>query len=76
MEYKHESESRRERRLDEIEKKDPGFIPPETPRRKSKTALWTWVGVAILILLLLVWLTFAMFTGDTDVEMITPFPWV
>lgn len=82
MENKIESESRRERRREEqiekIRQEDPGFIPPvhESRKKKSGAGFWVWVGVGILILLLLVWLSIAMFTGDTDVNMITPFPWV
>ncbi|MDE6284095.1 MAG: hypothetical protein K2L97_08935 [Muribaculaceae bacterium] len=82
MEHKSQSENRketrREREIEKIREQDPGFIPPEhAPRNKKKTAsLWMWLGVGILILLLIVWLTIAMFTGDTDVNMITPFPWV
>lgn len=86
MEYKSESENRREARqerrremkVDEIRKEDPEFIPPEEVQRKRRqgASFWTWVGVGVLILLLLVWLSIAMFTGDTDVDLITPFPWV
>lgn len=34
------------------------------------TPLWVTIGAAVLIILLLVWLTIAMFTGDTDVQFI------
>lgn len=34
------------------------------------TPLWVTIGAAVLIVLLLVWLSIAMFTGDTDVEFI------
>lgn len=86
MEYKSESVTRRESRREkereakiaEIRETDPGFIPPEhEPRaKKSSTSFWMWIGVGVLIILLLIWLSIAMFTGDTDVDLITPFPWV
>lgn len=41
-----------------------------------KASAWMWIGVAVLIILLLAWLSVAMFTGDTDVNLIPPFPWV
>lgn len=81
MEYKSESENRRETReekrreqkIDRIRQSDPGFIPPAGRKPKSKASFWTWIGVGVLILLLLVWISVAMFTGDTDVNMITLF---
>lgn len=86
MEHKSESEARRmsrkekerEEKIDEIRQQDPGFIPPvHKPRaRKSNTSFWVWIGVGVLIVLLLIWLSVAMFTGDTDVNLITPFTWV
>lgn len=36
-------------------------------RGKRSTTLWLAIGAAFLIILLIVWLTFADFTGDTDV---------
>lgn len=86
MEHKSESEARRmsrkekqrEEKIAEIRQQDPGFIPPvhEPRARKSNTSFWVWIGVGVLIVLLLIWLSVAMFTGDTDVNLITPFPWV
>lgn len=34
----------------------------------KKTSVWLIIGVIVLIVLLVVWLTVAMFTGDTDVN--------
>ena len=34
---------------------------------KKKNNFWLVFGAIVLIVLLLAWLTFAMFTGDTDV---------
>lgn len=69
--------SREERKIEEIRKTDPGFIPPMHPHRKqSRGSLWLWIGVGIAILLLLIWLTIAIFCGDTDVNLITPWPWL
>ena len=45
-------------------------------RVTRKASIWMWIGAAVLIILLLAWLSVAMFTGDTDVNLITPFPWV
>lgn len=36
-------------------------------RRYNKKNVWLIAGAIVLIILLLVWLTVAMFTGDTDV---------
>lgn len=36
----------------------------------KKTNIWLIVGAIVLILLLIFWLTGAMFTGDTDVNII------
>ena len=47
---------------------------PSRVTRKASAGMW--IGVAVLIILLLAWLSVAMFTGDTDVNLITPFPWV
>lgn len=69
----------REERIEEIrEKEDPGFIAPDKSfegKKKSKVSLWLYFGVGTLIILLIVWLTIAMFTGDTDVnaDFIAPF---
>lgn len=68
----------REERIEEIREKDPGFIAPDKSfegKKKSRVSLWMYFGVGILILLLIVWLTIAMFTGDTDVnaDFIAPF---
>lgn len=42
-------------------------------RQNSRLNIWLVIGVAVLIVLLLVWLTYAMFLGDTDVAaMVTP----
>lgn len=85
MEHKMESENRRlsrheearEREIERIRREDPGFIPPEhQPRSRRGAGFWMWIGVGVLIILLLIWLSVAMFTGDTDVNLITPFPWV
>lgn len=81
MEHKIESESRRmsrhEREIERIRQEDPGFIAPERePRQKRGASLWMWVGVGVLVILLLIWLSVAMFTGDTDVNFITPWPWL
>lgn len=35
--------------------------------KKNRTNLWLAIGVGVLIVLLLVWLTVAVFLGDTDV---------
>lgn len=44
-------------------------------RQYSRVNLWLVIGVAILIVLLLVWLTYAMFLGDTDVAaLVVPQP--
>ncbi len=68
-----ESMERRERRIEKIRENDPGFIAPESGRRKKRGAsFWMYVGVAVLIILLLVWISIAEFTGDTDVNMINP----
>lgn len=52
----------------------------ERDRKKNnptrRASVWMWIGVAVLIILLIAWLSVAMFTGDTDVNLITPFPWV
>lgn len=39
---------------------------------KNKNKFWLIVGAVILIVLILVWLTFAMFMGDTDVAAFIP----
>lgn len=39
---------------------------------KRKYNIWLIVGAIVLIILLLAWLTFAMFTGDTDVAAFIP----
>ena len=39
---------------------------------KKKTNVWLVVGAIILIILLVVWLTYAMFLGDTDVAAFMP----
>ncbi len=76
MAYKNRL-NRREREIEEIRKSDEGFIPPvHYGRKRSKVNLWLWIGVGVLIFLLLIWLTVAMFRGDTDVNMITPWPWI
>ena len=68
-----ESMGRRKRRIENIRENDPGFIAPESNRRKKRGAsFWMYVGVAVLIILLLVWISIAEFTGDTDVNMISP----
>ena len=36
-------------------------------KMKQSTPLWVVIGAIILIILLIVWLSVAMFTGDTDV---------
>lgn len=38
----------------------------------NKNRVWLIIGAVVLIVLLLVWLTFAMFTGDTDVAAFIP----
>lgn len=38
----------------------------------KKNKFWLVVGAIVLIVLLIVWLTFAMFTGDTDVAAFIP----
>lgn len=40
--------------------------------KKNKNKFWLVLGAIILIILLIVWLTFAMFTGDTDVASFIP----
>lgn len=47
----------------------------DAARVTRKASVWMWIGVAVLIVLLLAWLSVAMFTGDTDVNLITPFTW-
>lgn len=39
---------------------------------KNKNKVWLVIGAIVLIVLLLVWLTFAMFSGDTDVAAFIP----
>ena len=39
---------------------------------KKKTNFWLILGAVVLIILLIVWLTVAMFTGDTDVAAFMP----
>lgn len=39
---------------------------------KKKNRFWLILGALILIILLLVWLTYAMFLGDTDVAAFIP----
>lgn len=81
MEHKVESENRRitrrEREIDKIRREDPGFIAPEhEPRQRKGASFWMWIGVGVLVILLLIWLSVAMFTGDTDVNLISPWPWM
>lgn len=52
-----ESENRRERRN-------------HRSLMRSNAPWYVWLGVGVLIILLLVWLSIAMFTGDTDVDFI------
>lgn len=63
-----ESEERREERMDRRDNFE------HAPRMKRKglggTPLWVSIGAAVLIVLLLVWLSIALFTGDTDVNFI------
>lgn len=59
-----ESEERMERREEaRVERRKRSWM-------KNNTPWYVWLGVAVLIVLLLVWLSIAMFTGDTDVNMI------
>ena len=39
---------------------------------KKKNKFWLVLGAIVLIVLLLVWLTYAMFLGDTDVAAFIP----
>lgn len=39
---------------------------------KKKNNVWLIIGAIVLIVLLIVWLTVAMFTGDTDVAAFIP----
>ncbi len=42
--------------------------------RRNRTNVWVAIGAIILIILLIVWLTFADFTGNTDVAaFLTPY---
>lgn len=41
---------------------------------KRKNNFWLVFGAIVLIVLLLVWLTYAMFLGDTDVQAIPLLP--
>ena len=69
-------QEREAREFKHIRENDPGFVAPHRPARRHRDAsFWLWIGVGFAIILLLIWLTVAMFTGDTDVNLITPFPW-
>lgn len=70
-------QEREARELKHIRINDPGFVPPRhhRHRRHRDASFWLWIGVGFAIIMLLIWLTVAMFTGDTDVNLITPFPW-
>lgn len=37
-------------------------------RRRNHTSIWLSIGAVVLIILLVLWLTDAMFFGDTDVS--------
>lgn len=42
--------------------------------RRNRTNVWVAIGAIVLIILLIVWLTFADFTGNTDVAaFLTPY---
>lgn len=38
-----------------------------TSKKKTSNKLWVAIGAAFLIILLIIWLSVAVFTGDTDV---------
>jgi len=44
------------------------MVNRERQRRKTHTAVWVSIGAVVLIILLVLWLTDAMFLGDTDVS--------
>lgn len=69
-------QEREAREFKHIRENDPGFVAPRRPARRHRDAsFWLWIGVGFAIIMLLIWLIVAMFTGDTDVNLITPFPW-
>ena len=44
----------------------------EKRKNKNGVPMWVSIGAVILIILLIVWLTYAMFAGDTDVSAPAP----
>ncbi|MCM1292141.1 MAG: hypothetical protein NC111_00265 [Bacteroides sp.] len=40
----------------------------KSKRKKNTRQIWLSIGAVVLIILLILWLTDAMFTGDTDVS--------
>ncbi len=44
------------------------MVNKERQRRNNRTSVWVSIGAVVLIIILVMWLTDAMFLGDTDVS--------